>query len=128
MEYQQHYNQQQHHHHQLHPGQSQIGLPDASSSSEKALMWGGPAQYMPASGYSTQAPSISGSIDPFGQQDQMDNTMSQCGMDTTATVSSSGTVQNDWNYNKSIQQQPSVQYQQQVTDWLVLKNEFSCML
>jgi len=106
MEYQQHYNQQ--HHHQLHPGQSQIGLPDASSSSEKALMWGGPAQYMPESGYSTQAPSISGSIDPFAQ-DQMDNTMSQCGMDTTATVTSSG----DWNYNKTIQQQPPVQYQQQ---------------
>ncbi len=115
MDYQQHYN----HQHQLHPGQSHIGLPDASSSSEKAMMWGGPAQYMPESGYSTQAPSISGSIDPFGQQDQMDNTMSQCGMDTTSTVT--GSVQNDWNYNKGIQQQqPPVQYQQQqVKDQLI---------
>lgn len=100
MEYQQHYNQQQHN--QLHPGQSQIGLslPDASSSSEKALMWGGSSQFMPESGYSTQAPSISGSIDPFGtnNNEAMDN-MSQCGTNME-TITTSTVQQNDWNYNK----------------------------
>lgn len=105
MEYQQHYNAQ--HNHQLqHPGQSQIGLPDnATSSSEKALMWGGAGQFMPESGYSTQAPSISGSCDPFGQQEQMDNTMSLGGggngMETTTTIQN-----NEWDYSKNVQYQP----------------------
>jgi len=116
MEFQQHYNPQQH---QLHPGQSQIGgvglsLPDASSSSEKALMWGGASQYMPESGYSTQAPSISGTIDPFGQQDQMDSTMSQCGnMDATGTVITNSTVQNDWNSTSTVQNYNKTGLQQQ---------------
>jgi catenin beta 1 len=112
MEYQQIYNQVQPHQ-QMHPGQSQIGgglsLPDASSSSEKALMWGGSSQYMPESGYSTQAPSISGSIDPFSNNnDQMDSTMSVGNMDTNTTTTTN-TVQNDWNYNKNVQQQPQPQ-------------------
>lgn len=103
MDYQQHYNAQQHN--QLHPGQSQMGLslPDATSSSEKALMWGS-SNYMTESGYSTQAPSISGSIDPFGSN-EIDTTMSN--MDTNTTT----TVQNDWNYSKGIQP-PAPQAQQ----------------
>ena len=66
------------------------------------MMWGGTSQYMPESGYSTQAPSISGSIDQFGQQ--MDNTMGanqqqqQCSMETN--VVSNGAQNNEWNYNK----------------------------
>lgn len=118
MEYQQHYNPQQHN--QLHPGQSQIGLslPDASSSSEKALMWGGSSQFMPESGYSTQAPSISGSIDPFGtnNNEAMDN-MSQMETNTTSTV------QNDWNYKQQQQQQATFTPQQQHPEAEIIETE-----
>lgn len=132
MEYQQHYNVQAHN--QLHPGQSQIGglsLPDASSSSEKALMWGGSSQYMPESGYSTQAPSISGSIDPFAtNNDQLDSTMSNCGNMETNTTATGGasTVQNDWDYNKNVQQQQqpaSFATQQQAPVELISEKEAS---
>ena len=118
MEYHQQYNQIQPHQ-QMHPGQSQLpglSLPETSSSSEKAMMWGGVSQYMPESGYSTQAPSISGSIDPFSNENnQLDSTMSNCGnMDnnSNATVS---TVQNDWNYKQNIQtqQQTTATFSQQ---------------
>ena len=104
MEYQQHYNNVQQPHQQMAPGQSQIGglsLPDAGTASEKAMMWGGVQQYMPESGYSTQAPSISGSIDPFAQND----------MDTNSTAGGASTVQNDWNYNKTVQ--PAASFAQQ---------------
>lgn len=71
------YNQQQQAmHHQQMPGKHQaiqqssgLDLPDASSSSEKALMWSQQQQYMTESGYSTQAPSIS-SIDAFLNNEQ----------------------------------------------------------
>jgi hypothetical protein len=112
MDYQQHYGvQQQQHHHQM-----GLSLPDASSSSEKALMWGS-TQYMTESGYSTQAPSISGSIDPFGNNDQLDSTMSCNNMDTTASIATTIAPANaDWNYNKMAppqqQQQPATAYQQ----------------
>ena len=111
MDYQQHYGVQQHH-------QMGLSLPDASSSSEKALMWGS-TQYMTESGYSTQAPSISGSIDPFGNNDQLDSTMSCNNMDTTASIATTIAPANaDWNYNKMAppqqqqQQQPATAYQQ----------------
>lgn len=107
MEYQQHYNAQQPHH-QMAPGQSQIGglsLPDVGTASEKAMMWGGVQQYMPESGYSTQAPSISGSIDPFSQNEM-----------ESSTTGGSSTIQNEWNYNKTVQptpQQPAASFAQQ---------------
>ena len=113
MDYQQHYGvQQQQQHHQM-----GLSLPDASSSSEKALMWGS-TQYMTESGYSTQAPSISGSIDPFGNNDQLDSTMSCNNMDTTASIATTIAPANaDWNYNNNKmappqQQQPATAYQQ----------------
>jgi len=128
MEYHQQYNQIQPHQ-QMHPGQSQLpglSLPETSSSSEKAMMWGGVSQYMPESGYSTQAPSISGSIDPFSNENnQLDSTMSNCGnMDnnSNATVS---TVQNDWNYKQNIQtqQQTTATFSQQPAPEPVIENK-----
>jgi len=101
MDYQQHYSVHQQQHHSM-----GLNLPDASSSSEKALMWGS-SGYMTESGYSTQAPSISGSIDPFGTNntDQLDSTMSCNNMDTTASITATTIMpaasnSNDWNYNK----------------------------
>ena len=62
---------------------SGLSLPDAPTSSEKALMWS-TTTYMSESGYSTQAPSIS-SIDAFLNNEQMDSTMQH--MDNASTIS-----------------------------------------
>ena len=53
-----------------------LNLPDASSSSEKALMWSQQAGYMCESGYATQAPSIS-SIDAFLNNEQQQQQQQQ---------------------------------------------------
>lgn len=80
------YNQmQQHHQHQ-----SGLNLPDASSSSEKALMWS-TTQYGMESGYSTMAPSIS-SIDAFLNNEQMDSTMSTMEHQQSSAVSTANTL------------------------------------
>jgi catenin beta 1 len=76
------YGQQQQMQQQQH--QSGLNLPDASSSSEKALMWS-TTQYGMESGYSTMAPSIS-SIDAFLNNEQMDSTMSTMESTTTTTI------------------------------------------
>ena len=116
MEYQQQYHQI-HPHQQMHPGQSQLPglLPDVGSASEKAMMWGGVQQYMPESGYSTQAPSICGSIDPFANDNNGSN---MNGMDSgSTTTASASTIQNDWNYKQNVQQQQQQSFapqQQQV--------------
>lgn len=106
MEYQQHYNQVQPHQ-QMHPGQSQLPglLPDTGSASEKAMMWGGVQQYMPESGYSTQAPSVCGSIDPFSSSET--NNLN-C-MESNASTAGASTIQNDWNYKQNVQQQQQQQ-------------------
>lgn len=103
MEYQQHYNQVQPHQ-QMHPGQSQLPglLPETGSASEKAMMWGGVQQYMPESGYSTQAPSVCGSIDPFSSNET--NNMN-CMDSNASTATGASTIQNDWNYKQNVQQQ-----------------------
>lgn len=102
MEYQQHYNQVQPHQ-QMHPGQSQLPglLPEAGTASEKAMMWGGVQQYMPESGYSTQAPSVCGSIDPFSGNDNANN--------MNCMESNASTIQNDWNYKQNVPQQQQQQ-------------------
>jgi hypothetical protein len=78
------YNQMQHQH------QSGLNLPDASSSSEKALMWS-TTQYGMESGYSTMAPSIS-SIDAFLNNEQMDSTMSTMEHQQSSAVSTANTL------------------------------------
>jgi hypothetical protein len=86
--------QQQGHHHHNNPHQSGGGLnlPDASSSSEKALMWS-TTQYGMESGYSTMAPSIS-SIDAFLNNEQMDSTMSTMEHQQSSSAASSSAVSN----------------------------------
>lgn len=93
-------------------------LPDASSSSEKALMWS-TTQYMSESGYSTMAPSIS-SIDAFLNNEQMDSTMSN--MDSTISNATAQPVaapappmpQNEWNGYNAAQAKTSAPVQQPV--------------
>ena len=63
------YYHQQQQQHLMAPAKPDLNLPDASSSSEKALMWSQQAGYMCESGYATQAPSIS-SIDAFLNNEQ----------------------------------------------------------
>ena len=110
-------------HHQMAPGQSQIGglsLPDVGTASEKAMMWGGVQQYMPESGYSTQAPSISGSIDPFSQNEM-----------ESSTTGGASTIQNEWNYNKTVQQtpqQPAASFAQQQAQVSFSRNVSSSIL
>lgn len=96
--------------HQNYYGQSSGGLnlPDASQSSEKALMWG-QTNYMSESGYSTQAPSIS-SIDAFLNNEQMDSTMHN--MDNESSISSAtgmNQIQTDWNTGPKTSPQPVAQ-------------------
>jgi catenin beta 1 len=67
-----------------------LNLPDASSSSEKALMWSA-TQYGMESGYSTMAPSIS-SIDAFLNNEQMDSTISNMDHQSSAAASTSATL------------------------------------
>jgi len=84
-----HYGQQQ-----MQQQQQHLNLPDASSSSEKALMWS-TTQYGMESGYSTMAPSIS-SIDAFLNNEQMDSTMStmehQASTASTANTTTNATA------------------------------------
>jgi len=79
-------------HHQQHQMQNSGGLnlPDASSSSEKALMWSA-TQYGMESGYSTMAPSIS-SIDAFLNNEQMDSTISNMDHQSSTAASTSATL------------------------------------
>lgn len=87
-----HYGQHQHMHQHHQQSSSGLNLPDASSSSEKALMWSA-TQYGMESGYSTMAPSIS-SIDAFLNNEQMDSTMStmeHSGAPTTASITATTT-------------------------------------
>jgi hypothetical protein len=106
-----------HHHH------SGLSLPDAPTSSEKALMWSN-TQYMTESGYSTQAPSIS-SIDAFLNNDQMDTTINNNPMDTNvvhmpSNVQSQQQPNAEWTslqpatqqYNKQVHPQQQQFYQQ----------------
>lgn len=85
-----HYGQQQ-----MQQQQQHLNLPDASSSSEKALMWS-TTQYGMESGYSTMAPSIS-SIDAFLNNEQMDSTMTtmESVPSTTTTPAVTTTISNE---------------------------------
>ena len=82
-----HYGQQQQ---QQGQNGATLNLPDASSSSEKALMWS-TTQYGMESGYSTMAPSIS-SIDAFLNNEQMDSTMTTMDHQQASSAASSSGI------------------------------------
>ena len=107
------YSNSSNNHHQIgHINGPGLNLPDASSSSEKALGWSH-SQYMTESGYSTQAPSIS-SIDQFINNEQMDSAMDTLSGSSYVSSAQSTTIQGatEWNYKMAFPQQQQQQQQQ----------------